>query len=299
MSQRDLVAELRAARVRAPREVRDRVHLIAEEHPDRERRSFPWRRALVLAVPVAAAIAAAVVIARPQHHAAATPTVPAIAGTTHGAAFGAPTTRLRAQKALAVPAAPKRIQQVGASISLHVASISDGVRRAVAIATSLSGYAASVHASTHGKTGTADLTLKVPRSHAQTAIDRLSKLGTVTSEQVDITDRQEGLNATDREIARLQKQLAKLRSQHAPAKQIAAVTARIQALQRSESSTRRTAHFATIGVHLATPAPPAKSKSHAWRDVAWAVLGAAALALLLLAFRVVRRWREYALLSRL
>lgn len=295
MSQRDLVAELRAVRVRTPREVRDRVHLIAAEHTPPGRRSFAWRRALVLAVPVAAAIAAAVVLTRPEHHATATRTVPAIA---HGAASaGTPTTQLRAQKSLPVPAAPKRVQTVAASISLRLSSISDGVRRAVAIATSLSGFAASIHASTHGKTGTADLTLKVPRVHAQAAIDRLSKLGTIVGEQVDVTDRQAGLNATDREIARLQKQLAKLRAQHAPTKQIAALTARIQALQRSESSTRRTAHFATIDVHLSTPVAH-KSTRHVERDAAWAVIGAASLALLLLAFRLVRRRREYALLSR-
>lgn len=297
MSQRDLVAELRAVRVRAPREVRDRVHLLAAEHPTRERRPFTWRRALVVAVPVAAAVAAAVVITRPEHHVTATRTVP-LARVAHGAAVGAPATQLRAQKSLAIPAAPRRVQDVAASISLRVTSISDGVRRAVAIATSLSGYAASIHASTHGKNGTADLTLKVPRVHAQAAIDRLSKLGTVTAEQVDITDRQAGLNATDREIARLQKQLAKLRAQHAAVKKIAALTAHIQRLQRGESSTRRTAHFATLGVHLSTPPAHAKSKSHVWRDVAWAVLGAAALALLLLAIRLARRWREYALLSR-
>jgi len=296
MSQRDLVAELRGVRVRAPREVRDRVHQIAAESPAGGRRRFAWRRALVLAVPVAAAIAAAVVVTRPDHHhVTATRTIP---GITHGAAVGAPTTQLRAQKSLAVPAAPKRVQTVGASISLHVTSISDGVRRAVAIATSLSGYAASIHASTHGKTGTADLTLKVPRIHAQAAVDRLSKLGTVTAEQLDIIDRQAGLNAADREIAHLQKELATLRAQHASAARIAALTGRIRSLQRSESSTRRTAHFATIGVHLATPAPHAKSKSHVRRDAAWAVLGAAVLALLLLAFRAARRFREYALLSR-
>jgi hypothetical protein len=296
MSQRDLVAELRAVHVRAPREVRDRVQQLAAEDRTRERRPFSWRRAFVVAVPVAAAIAAAVVITRPEHHVDATRTVP-LARVVHGAAAGAPATQLRAQKSLPVPAAPKRVQDVAASISLRVPSISDGVRRAVAIATSLSGYAASIHASTHGKTGTADLTLKVPRIHAQAAIDRLAKLGTVTAEQVDITDRQAGLNATEREIARLQKQLAKLRAEHASAKRIAALTARIQGLQRSDSSTRSTAHFATIGVQLSTPAVH-KSASHVKRDAAWAVLGAAALALLLLGYRAVRRRREYALLSR-
>lgn len=294
MSQRDLVAELGAVRVTAPREVRERVRLIAAEDVSREPGVFTWRRALVLAVPVAAAIAAAVVVTRPTHHAVATRTLPAIA---HGEARAGATT-LRAQKTLPVPVTPKRVEQVSASLSLRLTSIADGVRRAVAVATSLSGYAASVHASTHGKTGSADLILKVPRLHAQEAIDRLSKLGTIVGERIDITDLQAGLNATGREIGRLQKELAKLRAENAPAKRIAALTARIQALQRSESSTRRTAHYATIALHLSTPPAPAHDDDHPWRDVAWAVLGAAILALLLIGVRVARRLRENALLSR-
>ena len=68
MSQRDLVAELRDARIAAPPEVRERVRLIAAARHDRRgRRRFTWRRALVLAVPVAAAIAAAIVFTRPSH----------------------------------------------------------------------------------------------------------------------------------------------------------------------------------------------------------------------------------------
>ena len=67
MSQRDLVAELRAARVAAPPEVRERVRLIARSATP-PRRVFTWRRALVVALPAAAAIAAAVVFTRPAAH---------------------------------------------------------------------------------------------------------------------------------------------------------------------------------------------------------------------------------------
>ena len=49
MSQRDLVAELRAARIEAPSEVRARVRLIAaaDTTPVR-RRAFTWRRTLIV-----------------------------------------------------------------------------------------------------------------------------------------------------------------------------------------------------------------------------------------------------------
>ena len=70
-----------------------------------------------------------------------------------------------------------------------------------------------VHASSEAKVASADLVLKIPRAHVQEAITRLSALGTITSESVDIQDLQAGLNATDRTIARLQKQLADLRAQ--------------------------------------------------------------------------------------
>src|SRR5207248_2788323 len=79
MSQRDLVAELRAARVSAPAELRNRVRAIAAADTP-PRRWFTWRRVLVVAVPAAAGIAAAIVFTRPitqeqtvvRHGAAAT-----------------------------------------------------------------------------------------------------------------------------------------------------------------------------------------------------------------------------------
>ena len=52
MSQRDLAAELRASRVAAPDEVRERVRLIAVDGTPPPRR-FTWRRAFVVALPVA------------------------------------------------------------------------------------------------------------------------------------------------------------------------------------------------------------------------------------------------------
>src|SRR5712691_3264466 len=66
MSQRDLTAELRGARITAPAELRERVRLIAAADTTPTRR-FTWRRALVVALPVAAAIAASIVFTRPSN----------------------------------------------------------------------------------------------------------------------------------------------------------------------------------------------------------------------------------------
>jgi hypothetical protein len=95
----------------------------------------------------------------------------------------------------------------------------------------------------------------------------------------------------------LQRRLAQLRALHAPAAQIAAVTAQIERLQRAESATTRAAHYATVRLHLGTP--PHVVRHHYTRN--GIVLGACVLLLLLvgwLAVRTVRRRREDALLSR-
>ena len=74
----------------------------------------------------------------------------------------------------------------------------------------------------------------------QEAVARLSALGTITGEQVDLQDLQAGINATNREIARLQQTLATLRAQpQTPVteRKIAALTARIANLQRGTADT--------------------------------------------------------------
>jgi hypothetical protein len=320
MSQRDLAAELRGARIGAPPEVRARVRLIAAADTTRKRPTFTWRRALVLAVPVAAAIGAAIVLTRPSHSRPVA--VPVERAIVHGATATA-TSQGKAFSTPAVPApAPSttRVQRYGAYLALRVADpdgVSAGVKRALRITKSLGGYAGSVHATTTGTAGSADLTLRIPRTHVQEAIARLSALGTITAEQVDVLDLQTGLNATGRKIARLQRQLAALRAQQpsdANTIRIAALVRQIQGLQRVEAATIRTARYATIRLHLGTaaprPAPAHHGPLHGLRVVfRWIGIGAvyvlalgAPLLLVVwlvwIAARTIRRRREDALLSR-
>jgi hypothetical protein len=330
MSQRDLTAELRGARITAPSELRERVRLIAAADTTPTRR-FTWRRALVVALPVAAAVAASIVFTRPgEHQSGGTVTTMQVGhGEVRGAlpqagkALGAPTASDAAGSAakLAVPSAPNRVQVYGAYLALRLSSataVSDGVKSALRITSSLGGYPASVHASSEAKVASADLVLKIPRAHVQEAITRLSALGTITGEQVDIQDKQAALNATDRKIARLQKQLSELRAQTpttTTAKRIAALEAQISRLQRDEAATRRTAHYATVQLHLtsAKAVVPHKQGHGPLHGVVvaltWLGIGAVyalaigtplvVLALLVwLAVRVIRRRREDALLSR-
>jgi hypothetical protein len=293
---------------------------------------FTWRRALVVALPVAAAVAATVVFTRPSdHQAAGTQTViRGLAIPQHGAArtlgpvTGTTDSAVGAGAAtkLAVPSASGRVQVYGAYLALRLSSataVSDGVKSALRIASSLGGYPASVHATSESKVASADLVLKIPRAHVQEAITRLSALGTITSEQVDIQDKEAALNATDRRIARLQTQLKELRSQPlsaTTAARIAALESQIARLQRAEATTRRTAHYATVQLHLTSAKPVVPHKHHGHGPLhgvvvalTWLGIGAVyALAigtplvvlavLVWLAARVIRRRREDALLSR-
>lgn len=281
MSQRDVVAELRAVRLTAPEPVREQVRLIADAGEPRRPRLVTRRRVLLLALPVAAAVAAAIVVTRPSGtsappervglqlqlgaHGQATGT--AVPATTSTPSSFAPRTAPNAGAARSAPIVPapsqKRLQRYRASLSLRLASgdaVSNAVHRALAITSSLGGYPLSVQASTAGRRATAQLQLRIPRTKVQQAIAELSALGTITAEQVDLQDLQTGVNATDRTIARLQRRLAQLRGEPqsvARDRQIASVTARIQSLQRSERATARAAAYATVDLTLATPAPPA------------------------------------------
>jgi hypothetical protein len=324
MSQHDLVAELRGSRIAAPAELRAHVRSIAASGAASPRPRFTWRRALVVVLPATAAIAAVLVVARPDADQRA------VSDSTQT------TLTLRAEKSLAAPpnaqsgsagaarlapqTTPGRVQRYGAYVALRVPTpdgVSDGVKRALRIASSLGGHPASVHATSQGKTASADLTLKIPRNNVQVAITRLSALGTITSEQVDIQDLQAGLNATDRSIERLQAQLAGLRQSEQTDQvkaKTAALTARIERLQRSEAATLRAAHFATVSLHLQTPdkAAPAQ-RGHGplhGLGVAFRWIGIVAVYLLALGaplavlaalgwwtVRALRRRRENALLA--
>jgi hypothetical protein len=319
MSQRDVVAELRKARIEAPPELHARVRLIAAA-AEPPRRRVTWRRALVVALPVAAAVAATAVFAtRPTHEHSASRTPPVYSTVTGaGEASSAQAKSASVGPPLAVPSPTSRAQNVDETLSLQVDTpkeVSDAVKGALRITASLGGYPKSVHASTHRSSASASLVLKIPRTNVQAAVTRLSALGTIVAEHVDVTDAQAGLNATDRTIARLQRQLRALRAQQPPPKaQILQLEQRIIRLQRAEAAARLRAHYATVSLRLATPPVAVATHEHGplhgvvvalkWLGVgavyALAVGGPILLLVLLVWFavRFFRRRREDALLSR-
>ena len=321
MSQPDLARALRSARPVAPSELRERVHLVAAQASP-PRRAVNWRLALVAAVVVGAGVAAGVLLTRPSKPVALQQTVaPFERAAVHGSAAAAQNSLSKAPSLATIAPSPKRVQRYTASLTLRVpttAALSNAAKHAVAIATSLGGYASHTSVSADGTTGYADITLRVPKAHVQEAVRRLSSLGRITSENVDIQDLTSGLNATDRKLASLQRTLAALRLQPQTTlvqRRILNVTAEIQKLQAGESSTRITAHDATVELTLTTPPPPTPKHHHpgplhglgtAFR---WIGIGLvyglaiglpfAALAVLIwLGVRRLRRRREDALLSR-
>ncbi len=324
MSQRDLAAVLRAARPAAPPELRERVRLIVAAAPAVPRRRLTWRRAALVLVPVAATLAAAVVLTRggTEQHWTATPP-PALQRSAGEGAVAAEHALAPARTGAAVPApSPTRPQRYAASLELRersAAAISAATKRAIRIAASLAGYPLRLTVHAVGSPGSADLVFRVPGVHVQDAVRRLSALGTVVSEDVSVEDLQPQLNATNDLIARLQRQLAALRAQTQTTlvqRQVAALTARIERLQRSEATTLRAAHFATVELQLTTGSPPPPPVRHAhgplhglgiafhwlWVGAVYVLALGAPLAAIGLAFwlavRALRRRREDALLSR-
>jgi hypothetical protein len=328
MSQPDLLDTLRDARLTAPPELRERVRLIAAQAPATPARRITWRRSLIVLVPVAAAIAAAVVFVPRGGKQQATVVREGLPPQGLAGASAAKVPSFAAAAANAVPRAllptpsGKRVQSYSASLELQLptpAAVSAASRRAVAIATSLSGYQQSVSLNAGGKTGYASIVLRIPRNNVRTAMSRLSTLGRVTSENVSIQDLQTQVNTTDQTITRLQRQLATLRTESQTtqvARQIAQLTARVEALQRARASTLRTAHYSTISLQLTTP-PPAMPKTHkpgplhglgvafhwVWIGAVYALaLGTPLLALLAAVWfgaRAIRRRREESLLRRI
>jgi len=338
VSQPDLLlAELRAARPVAPAEVRERVRLIAAQGAPPSRR-VTWRRALAVAVPLAAALAAAVLLlprsgtekaTRASAHGSLStipPTERKASAPLSAAGVGAATPSL-AQTGTGTGAVPApsatRVQRYSASLELRVANaeaISDTTKQAVKIARSLGGYASNVQVDAAGRGGSATLVLRVPKEHVQQAVSRLSALGTIVGEAVSIKDIQSQVDVTARKIARLEKDLASWQAQPQTTetqKHVAALTAQIARLKRGRTATVHTASLATVRLTLTTAVVPTPTPVHhrhgplhglavAFR---WAGIGAvyvlalgAPLAILValvwLTARTLRRRRNDQLLSR-
>jgi hypothetical protein len=292
------------------------VRRIAAEAAPPPRRRFTWRRALVIALPVAAAVAGAAIVIQTGGRTSTSPTAQPPVGKAYSAAGVAASDRT------AIPAPiPNRVQRISMSLQLRVKNtqaVSDATKTAVTIARSLGGYPASLNVDAAGRSGYAHIVLRVPKGRVQQAVTRLSALGTVVGENVSIQDLQAQVDTTARRIRRLEQRLAYWQSQpqtEEAQKQVASFTAAIAKLRRGQAATIRAASLAKLSLELTTrPAPAPVHQGHGplhGLGVAFRWLGIGAVytvslgapllilaALFWLGARAVRRHREAELLSR-
>jgi hypothetical protein len=289
MTVNEIVDELRASRPRASDALRLHVLAVASR-PAAPRQSvldrFRGPRPLVLALPVAAGLAVAAAIAvgvtRPEsagrEAAAPATTVERLAGTT-SEAYGGPGASADASAGAmkAVPAPTTgRAQRYSATLALGVDdtdALSDATQRALGIVRDLGGFVVSARYAT-GTEGTSSLTLRVPSARAADAVARLSSLGTILAQDVQIQDLQEPLDGIDRELRQLQAQLAAVTvqlGQADTAAERARLTARraelraqMQQLRAGRAAATAEARTATIQLELRTeegaavPAPSSR-----------------------------------------
>lgn len=329
MSQLDLLADLRETRPAAPDALRVRVRAIAASPSAPRRRLLPAlspRLAFGTLLAAAAALAIAVGVTQRASEPGGTAANGTVTATTlrssalPQAKEAVPGATL--DQALTAPPSGTRLQDYDATLSLRVrdaTALSDATKQALRIARSLGGYATAVDVNVDGREGDASIRVRVPVSKVETALQRLSELGTITGESLQIRDVQAGVNAIDRTIARLQRQLRALRAgeqTEAAKRQIAELTHRVERLQRSRATAVRQAKLATISLQLTTrepPSPPKKESDGPLHGVVvaltWLGIGAVyALAVggpvvllglaLWLAVRALRRRAERRLLER-
>jgi Domain of unknown function (DUF4349) len=274
MTVTEIVDELRATRPRASDALRLQVLTLAASPPAKAPSVFDRLRSrrLVLVVPAAAGLALAAAVAigvtRPQpvRDAATAPsTVERSAAESGSALVGPPAAAdaTTAQKAAPGPLTG-RAQRYVASLTLAVDdtdALSEATQRSLAIARDLGGYVVAVQYAT-GEDGAASVTLRVPSGRAGDAVTRLSALGTIVAQNVQIQDLQESLDGLDREIERLRVRIAALTAQLAgdlgAAERARLLEERSQAqaqlheLRASRTATAAEARNATIQLELRT-----------------------------------------------
>jgi hypothetical protein len=106
--------------------------------------------------------------------------------------------------------ATTRAERYAAQLTLEVAdpeAVSTATQRALKITRDLGGYVVSLQVAS-GETGYGSMTLRVPHANAQEAITRLTQLGTILSQNVQVEDLQSSLDALTKRIAQLRTQLA-------------------------------------------------------------------------------------------
>jgi hypothetical protein len=308
-----LMGELRSGEATASPELRDRVRAIATRRPEPPAvirwRRLPRRVTLVL-VPACALIAAAVGVgvftsggsqkAIELHGQAAQLVLPhnrGVPGKLAGSgqvvphahslpvrsakyADKAPAPGLNAysnslQRTLSpLPPSGSRPQNYAVDLTLRVSDLSGTTKQAINLTRGWGGYVVSVDSGSDRKSGTAYLELRIPIVKIQSALARLSGLGTILANHVSIQDVQVQLNKRYSRMQALRVKIASLRGKLTDPNltqsqkdffnaQIAERQGLIDNLQQLQQAQETKASFATVGLDLETKkaaaaAPPGK-----------------------------------------
>lgn len=316
MTSTDVARRLRATRPSAPHPLRERVQAIVAGDPSPAPRSLVRpprrRRALLVALPAAAvlaAVAAGVVGLASDDPGTPTIAAPGAVETAESPAAGTAESFQsdRASKsagadAAAGRAAPtptaERAQRYAATIGIEVPdtdALSRATQQAIATTRSLGGHLVTVSYGA-GRGGSASLLLRVPTARVQDALARLSALGTITSQNIQIDDLQASLDEATGRAEALRKRIASLTAQLAATGLTARERARLEATRRdlrddlaaerrSAQSIRSEAALATIQLELRTQsdetaAPPPPSRFDRAVDDALEILAVEGLVVL-------------------
>jgi len=262
MQSPELAMELRSARPVASPALRERVRAVtAKPSPERRRFAFPFKRALLVAVPAALALAVGGALVHGLVNSGSRPRVIARASAVTRAAPGVVGAPLAPQsvKGRAIPSSGGRLQQYGASLSVEVkdlAALSDATKHAMRVARLLGGYVASVeYSAPHDGRGGASIVVRVPIDRVQDAVDEYSALGTILAQHVSIVDVTKVVEEQAREIARLRADIARLEAggvTPAERPQLDADKARLDYLIKRKAATVRRAQLARVSLELTT-----------------------------------------------
>lgn len=349
-----VVRELRAAKPHAPEALRERVLASAGREPEARFTLPSWftvRRVALVAVPACLAVAvggalihgiansgspnrqvavhAEALKSRPPVFSIATPTVPTFdsASGSHATATPRVFTPIVPHNAVEQLAPSKsRLQDYRASLTVRVNgldALSPSTQKAMRTARALGGYVVTAHYGA-AKQGRSELVFRIPITRIQQAIARFSALGTISAQDIQITDLQRQYNQQVKQINALRVAIAKVDDKLAnPSlsnadrvvlqQQRKRLVATFQALTTAKGQTVKRARLATVSLMLTTEqaAVPVKpqhqgplgrafddagsilAKEVSWGLYALVVLGPLAV-LALLAYIAIRLSRRYA-----
>jgi hypothetical protein len=279
----DLVHELRSGEATASPELRERVRGIAQGTTTSSPRAarfgrFRRRRVALVLVPVAAALAAAVGVGvfgswtgtKPESNGATRsvfnspkPNVARGSASSDQGVPGAHAVHGAAKAASPLPPSGSRAQLYAVALELRVNGLSSSTKRAIRLTRGWGGYVVTVDYGSGQKSGTAYLVLRVPIVKVQTAVAKLTALGTIADEHVSIKDVQGQLNTRFSQMQDLKATIAGLRSRLTDTTlststraffqaTLARRLAQLAALQETQATQKARASFATLSLDLET-----------------------------------------------